>query len=319
MSNINQGNKEEHYEKLSKLKDIYSFTDDDLMKLSCFLTQVKRTAYKMELKSPAALVFYSAKKCTGKSTLMTMIKKAVLYSYQKDVHLRNFTLEQVFSRFNPKELLYDLVITIDEIGWLKKDISAQFKTLVTEINEVAIEEKYKGKFYGRKLANFIITSNDDPADLFFYDAHERRLSVIENFQKIQDMTEEALYEVVSEVWQSTPLEYAYDTNKLMELNLNRVRTNDEMFEALLWFYNKWFTIEGCGEFGKGSYTIASLYERFRQLNREISKKLIKSYLETTTEYFREQVSGRLHRYYFTKKLISDLQEASKEEGDDKAV
>jgi hypothetical protein len=307
LEKIDKGDKTLHLEKLNLLKNIYTFTDDDIMKLSCWLTQIKRTAYNIELSSPAALIFYSSKQCTGKSTLMTLIKKAVLSSYQNEICLRNLSIEQIFARFNPIELIRDLVITIDEIGYMDKDISAQLKTLITETNEIRIEKKYCDPFYARKIANFLITTNDEPASLFYGDAHTRRLSVIENFDKKKQMTNDELYEIVNDVWLSAPIEYAFDTEQLMQMNLNRVNTNNDFFEALLTLY----TYQQCNDCDNETslrkpFTVQKLYKRFRDVEREVPKKSIKSYLETTPEYFRVQTSGRLTRYYATDKLMNDL-------------
>jgi hypothetical protein len=299
LEEIEYGDKEIHIEKIQQLKKYYNFKSGDIMKISCWLTQVKRTAYNMDLISPTALVFYSPKKCTGKSTLMTIIKKVVLSNYQSDVHLRNFSLEKLFSRFRPIELIQDLIITIDEIGWMNKDISADFKSLITDTNEIEIEKKFKDPIFGRKLANFIITTNDEPADLFYTDAHERRLSVIDNFDKIKNVNETELYNLIESIWKSVPIEYAFDTDMLMNINTKRIRSNDNIFEALLNMHNN--------RDDKQYYTVQSLFVRFREYQFDINKKLIKSYLETSPQYFRKNVSGSVVRYKPLQKLYDDLE------------
>lgn len=307
MSSINTGDKERHAVELAKLKEIYTFNDTDLMKISCWLTQVKRTAYNFEIKCPTALAFYSPKKATGKSTLMTLIKKAVLSSYQNEPHLKNFSLDDLFTRFKPIELIYDLVITIDEIGWMNKDITAQMKNLITETNEIQIEKKYKEPITARKLANFIITTNDDPADLFYSDAHERRLSVIDNFDKKLDMSQNKLYRLVFNIWHTAPVEYMYDTNELMEMNLNRVRSHDDIFEALF-EYNSFddYDYSGNNLIYDCWYTVTSLYKILSRNHFDVNKKLLRNYMDTTPEYFTKSVSGRMVRYKPTEKLMDDL-------------
>jgi hypothetical protein len=306
MSSIDKGDKEQHTAELEKLKEIYTFNDTDLMKISCWLTQVKRTAYNLEIKCPTALAFYSPKKATGKSTFMTLIKKAVLSSYQNEPHLKNFSLDDLFTRFKPVELIQDLVITIDEIGWMSKDITAQMKNLITDTNEISIEKKYKDPISARKLANFMVTANNDPADLFYSDAHERRLSVIDNFDKKIDMAQNELYELICNIWRTAPLEYMYDTNELMKLNLNRVRSHDEIFEAL---YELYFDSSGyaASDERKQWRTLTQLHDDFKRHNIDLNKKYLKSYLETTPSHFKKSVSSRLTRYKATKELLDEIE------------
>jgi hypothetical protein len=309
MSQINPGDRVQHSVELDKLKTIYTFNDTDLMKLSCWLTQVKRTAYNLEIKCPTALAFYSPKKATGKSTFMTLVKKAVLSSYQDEPHLKNFSLDDLFTRFKPIELIQDLVITIDEIGWMSKDITAQLKNLITETNEIQIEKKYKEPITAKKTANFMITTNDDPADLFYSDAHERRLSVIDNFDKKMDMPQNDLYDIIFGVWETAPLEYMYDTDALMEINLNRVRSHDDIFEAFF-ECNKYCEDEYGSKLVDDNlyHTWTDLYNLLVQSHIDVNKKLLRSYLDTTPDYFKKSIAmnGRLVRYKMTEKFKTDL-------------
>jgi hypothetical protein len=308
---IDKGDREKHEAELKVLKGIYTFTDTDIMKLSCWLTQVKRTAYNLRIECPTALALFSPKKATGKSTFMTLVKRAILSSYQDSPRLKNFGIEDLFTRFRPIELIYDLVITIDEIGWMNKDITAQMKSLITETNEIQIEKKYKDPITARKLANFMITTNDDPADLFYTDAHERRLSVIDKFDKKIDVDHTRLYGHINMIWKTAPIEYMYDTKKLMEINLNRVRSNDEIFEALLEIKENYrvsdydMKYDSMLDFDTW-YTVTKLYRIMRDRHIEVNKKLLRNYMDTTPEYFTKSVSGRTARYKATKKLEDDL-------------
>jgi hypothetical protein len=235
---------------------------------------------------------------------MTLLKKAILSSYQNDVHLKNYSIERLFSRFKPVELIQDLVISIDEIGWMNKDISAELKSMITDINEIEIEKKFKEPIYSRKLANFIITSNDDPADLFFTDAHERRLSVIDNFNKLKNISEATLYEILVELWTTTPIEYAYDTNIVRDLNLNRIRSNDEIYEACQALY---FSYKMDKELIKSNrYTLHHLYEELKGCCYDINKKLLKSYIETSKNFFEKKAYGRITYYYFTDEFLESF-------------
>jgi hypothetical protein len=312
MEQIKTGDIKTHLKTIEQLKTVYNFNDSDLMKISCWLTQVKRTAYNMELEAPTALVFYSPKKCTGKSTFMTTIKKVILSSYQETVHLKNFSLEKLFSRFKPVELIHDLVISIDEIGWLTKDITAEFKSLITDNNEIEIEKKFKDPIYGRKLSNFIITSNDEPSDLFYTDAHERRLSIIDNFEKIKNVSEKQLFRMIDGIWKSAPLDYAYDTNILMAMNMERISSNDDIFEALTDLYKRHGESR---QFDRPYFTVAGFYHMCREdLHIEINKRKIKSYFETSPTYFQRMQSGKVVRYKPSQKLYDDILSEESESG-----
>jgi hypothetical protein len=93
----------------------------------------------------------------------------------------------------------------------------------------------------------------------------------------------------------------YDTNELMEINLNRERTNDEIFESLVAVSS---SFEGFARF----YTAHKLFEAIRGLGYDINKKRFISYLETTPLYFEKRKHGeRNHRFYPTDLLKQECE------------
>lgn len=206
-----------HY--LDEIKNLYSFTDKDIMYFTHWITNVKRTILDLNIELPQILCFTSVKQFVGKSMLAETISKVI------NKRVITTDLIKLSARFQPPTLTTEAVLWIDELKKLDRTISDNIKTLITS-NTIDIESKGKNGFKQyKKLASFIMSINYDPTNIFFEDESQRRIAVIQFKGFTEKKTREELETLIKNIWDNSPIEYVIDPYKIAEMTLSETKEN----------------------------------------------------------------------------------------------
>lgn len=312
---------EAEYEKAWKeLCEYYPFNRDDKIYMQHWLTQTKRSILGKKREYPMMLCLYSPKQGTGKSWLAYWLCDII--NKKRCV----FTFEDLTARFKPLEIASEAVIVIDEIGSVNKDKSDAIKSLITAEGKISIERKYRDAKDFTPKANYILTSNKDPAELFYFDSENRRLAVIEFPQFKESTDEETVKNIVKRLWDNAPVEYSKKPSEVADM-AKQYSQNDDVFE---WFYTTWIRIKGYANGTSAPYADFFLKKDFTALNYKkqldyfcddnFSKSKIVNYLETKTDYFEKKKytsGGKIKNtfYKMTDQFIEALKQMEKQRTD----
>jgi hypothetical protein len=223
-----------HY--MNELKNLYSFTEKDLMYFTHWITNVKRTILDKNIILPQILCFTSHKQNIGKSELARAITKVI------NKRVITTDLIKLSARFQPDTLTTEAVLWIDELKRIDKTISDNIKTLITSDT---IDFEYKGKNGHRqykKLASIIMSINYDPSNIFYEDEKQRRIGIIHFTGYTEKKTAEELELLIKNIWENSPIEYVIDPDTIAEITLNETKENSILEHFACQRINRLFTM-----------------------------------------------------------------------------
>ncbi len=199
------------------LKDIYSFTDEDLMKIRYFVEQVKDNNIPPSLQK--VLYIWGEQKRTGKTTIASTIIS--ILNGEKDInnisaYKSTLNKELQFSTFDVPKVANSNAVMIDEA--FPKDMSktySKFKDIVTS-RGCGIDVKFSNAINIDCRRNYIFTSNDALKD-FIKDWSDRRYLEL----RIENRPKQVGFDEIFDVWKSfcinstKPMEWAdwYEKNE----------------------------------------------------------------------------------------------------------
>jgi hypothetical protein len=204
---------------MNELKTLYAFTDKDIMYITHWITNVKRTILDMDIELPQILCFTSNKQFIGKSLLAATMAKVI------NKRIITTDLIKLSARFQPLTLTTEAVLWIDELKKIDKTISDNIKTLITS---ETIDFEYKGKNgykQFKKLASIIMSINYDPGNIFYEDETQRRIAIIQFNGYTEKKTREELETLIMNIWDNSPVEYSIEPDVIAELTFNETKEN----------------------------------------------------------------------------------------------
>jgi hypothetical protein len=207
------------YKYMNELQTLYSFTEKDIMYITHWITNVKRTILNKNITLPQILCFTSHKQSIGKSELARAIAKVL------NKRITTSDLIKLSARFLPIELTTESVIWIDELKKIDKTISDNIKTLITtDTMDYEFKGKDNRKQY-RKLASLIMSINYDPSNIFYEDEKQRRIGIIHFTGYTEKKTREELESLIKNIWENSPIEYIIEPDIVLETTLNETKEN----------------------------------------------------------------------------------------------
>lgn len=291
------------YEKaMTDLRKIYPFTEDDSLFIQHWLVQTKRAIEGMTREYPIMLCFYSPEQGTGKSWLAYFICDVI------NGRRKVLTFEALTARFKPLEIASEAVIVVDEIGKIDRQKSDDIKSLITAEGAISIERKHRDIRDYKPKANYILTSNKDPSELFYFDSENRRLGII-NFPKFQqEASEEEIKSIIKRLWDNTPTKYHFSPKEIEKMAKSYVQ-NDDMFE---YFYIAWRRLEDVEafDFEKAPGYTAKAWKDIidRYAETDVSKSKLVNYMQTKHDLFSMTKYEKNTYYRATKTLVKKMQE-----------
>jgi hypothetical protein len=289
---------------LNEIKKIYRFSRDDTRLLANFLTQVKRSILGEKRPYPYMLCFYNNNQGNGKSVLAS-----ILYRIINKVDLATpLSVEDVTGSFTPDDLGVKPLIWFDEFGSSNKDKADYIKGLITNDGYVLKKKKYQDDRKIPNLSNFILSTNRDPTGFFFTDNKNRRLGIIHDFCFRIKKSEEELFELISLLWENTPVDYLFDPVEIYQYNLNSSLADNGVFDLFL----EWFNNHKCeGYFERREYfTLRKVQKIDIELNNgksTINRNALKNYIETNPDYFIVHKYRNNTKYQFTMEFVAELE------------
>jgi hypothetical protein len=228
---------------MNELKNLYSFTSEDIMYITHWLCNVKRTILNEDIETPIMLCFYSGKQNIGKSRLASIMAKVI------NKRITTTDLQKLSARFQPFTLTTEAVLWIDELKKIDKNVSDNVKNLITT-ESLDFEFKYQNGYKQyKKLASFIMSINYDPSNIFYDDESQRRIGIIKFNGYTIEKTREELESLIVSIWNNTPIEYAIEPKMIADTLLEKIKTNT-IFEYLtglelkrFFENNKWFSLQ----------------------------------------------------------------------------
>jgi hypothetical protein len=204
---------------MNELQALYNFTEKDIMYITHWLTNVKRTILDKSVELPQILCFTSHKQYIGKSFLASIITKII------NKRIITTDLIKLSARFQPLTLATESVLWIDELKKIDRTISDNIKTLITS---ETIDFEYKGKNgfkQLKKMASIIMSINYDPSNIFFEDESQRRIAIIQFNGYTKKKTKEELETLIKNLWDNSPIEYIISPDLIAELTFNEKKEN----------------------------------------------------------------------------------------------
>ena len=204
---------------MGQLKALYDFTDKDIMYITHWLTNVKRTILEKDLELPQILCFTSVKQHNGKSTLAKTIAKVI------NKRVITTDLQKLSARFQPLTLTKEAVLWIDELKRIDKTISDNIKTLITTDT---IDFEFKGRNgyrQYRKLASIIMSINYDPTSIFYEDERQRRIAIVRFNGYTEKKSKDELETLIKEIWENAPIEYITAPDTIAEITFAETKEN----------------------------------------------------------------------------------------------
>jgi len=208
------------YKYMDELKSLYSFSAKDIMYITHWLTNVKKSILNMEITLPQILCFTSHKQNIGKSYLASIIAKVI------NKRIITTDLIKLSARFQPIELTTEAVLWIDELKKIDKTISDNIKTLITT-DTIDFEFKMKnGRKQIKKLASIIMSVNYDPSSIFYEDYQQRRIAIVNFNGYTEKKSREELETLIKNIWNNSPIEYIINPDDIEQLTLNETKENN---------------------------------------------------------------------------------------------
>jgi len=261
---------------MNELKTLYSFNDKDIMYITHWITNVKRIILDLQVELPQILCFYSHKQYIGKSELASIIAKVL------NKRLITTDLYKLSARFKPLTLTTESVLLIDELKKIDKTISDNIKTTITA-DSIDFELKGKdGRKQYKKMASFIMTTNYDPANIFYEDERQRRIAIIHFNGFTEKKTRDELETLIKNIWDNSPIEYIIDPDVIAEITFNETKENTML-----------------------EYFICHRTLNMLSQDRYITKNEIASNLSNYTGGLTKLASFLKNEEYFTRKIKSN--------------
>jgi hypothetical protein len=288
---------------MEELKTIYDFTGKDIMYITHWITNVKRTILNMNVELPQILCFTSHKQNIGKSFLASAIAKVI------NKRIITTDLIKLSARFQPLTLTTESVLWIDELKKIDKTISDNIKTLITT-DTVDFEFKGKNGYRQyRKLANFIMSINYDPSNIFYEDHQQRRIAVINFNGYTQKKTRTELESLIQNIWNDSPIEYIIEPDTIAEMTFNEPKENSVL---------EYFICEGIyklfdgGKYYTASKIIANLFNYNGNRNKVIT------FLKCEEYFIQNKKTNGILLFKPTEKfksILNEIKEISEEDMD----
>lgn len=314
---INVEPRRDLYEQASKrLKAIYNFTDEDIIKLKLFCTQaMKGRSFPDSLRR--MLYLYSETKKTGKTTFARVLAE-VLNGWQsyEDSNLFNSQLSiemQIQNYSVPKVAQYNCVV-LDECFYtdMQKTYS-RFKEIITSRDGEG-RLPYGQPFKWEGVRNYIATSNEN-LTTFIADWSDRRYYNIDFKGLPEQVDEQELFNIVSQfVTNINTDNYINEINiNYNNLEVNGTRTincNDYIIEMQQDVFTKWLIDMNC-----------DCDKKFAIINRLTTKRIVEYFAgqrgsnainqrkeieRAFTEIFGEKYNGQYWLLPDIKKKINEL-------------
>jgi hypothetical protein len=285
---------------MSELQSLYAMSDKDIMYITHWLSNVKRTILNKMIELPQILCFTSTKQYIGKSALAETIAKVL------NKRVITTDLIKLSARFQPLTLTTEAVLWIDELKKIDKTISDNIKQLITT-DTIDFEFKGKNGFKQyRKLASIIMSINYDPSKIFFEDETQRRIAIIRFNGYTQKKTKQELETLIQTIWENTPIEYIIDPDVIKELTFNETKENTIL---------EHFACERIKQlFDKNEYLTATEIQNNLYSYNGGRQKLI-TFLKNTEYFIQEHKANRLIVFKATnnfKTLLNELLENKEE-------
>jgi hypothetical protein len=204
---------------VNELKTLYAFTDKDIMYITHWITNVKRTILNMNVELPQILCFTSNKQFIGKSKLAEVITQVI------NKRVITTDLIKLSARFKPLTLTTEAVLWIDELKRIDKTISDNIKTLITSDT---IDFEFKGRNGSpqlKKMASFIMSINYDPSNIFYEDESQRRIAIIQFNGFTEKKTKEEIETLIKNIWNNSPIEYIIEPDEIAKITFNEIKEN----------------------------------------------------------------------------------------------
>jgi hypothetical protein len=204
---------------MNELQSLYAMTDKDILYITHWITNVKRTILNKTIELPQILCFTSNKQYIGKSALAETIAKVL------NKRVITTDLIKLSARFQPLTLTTECVLWIDELKKIDKTISDNIKQLITT-DTIDFEFKNKNGFRQyRKLASIIMSINYNPSKIFYEDETQRRIAIIQFNGYTQKKTKQELETLIQNIWDNSPIEYTIEPDVIAELTFNEKKEN----------------------------------------------------------------------------------------------
>lgn len=300
--------KEQDTEKLneiaSRVKQIYGFSDIEIIYLKYFCSQSKLNNLDVSLNT--VLYFWSKQKMTGKSTIAAYICSFLNGETKRNEspHKSNLSREMQLKQFDIPCAVNSRCTMLDEAAFHDMTKTYEkFKSMITS-NSCEIEYKYQSSHIPRVCyRNYIFTSNDDP--LFFVkDVNERRILSI-HFSK----PEQVCFEELEKLWFEFVLECNYSKLKLEQIYHEIIMPNAQdgdlkyiMTELKdIMSFDK---INNCTQTGYFSVSNIMLFPEI--ITQKIPRNIVK---EVLIKLYGQPDSSQ--RFYKIRRINADLEEIQK--------
>lgn len=260
----------------AKIKEIYNFTDLEIIYLEYFCSQTKLDELDPSLNT--LLYFWSKEKNTGKTTI-----GSYLCSYlngecclNADQHKSELAVEMQIRNFDRPVGIDSQCVLLDEAGFHDMTKSYdRFKTMITS-NSCKIEYKFKNSRHTKKCnRNYIMTANHDPIHLVKDETERRVLGV--HFTKPKQLEHKELVKI----WYDFVLECNLSELKLRVLYNEVILPNAQNGEQLH------IILELCDIFSEGRmetvgngfyFSISNVMTMPEVIAQKLSRKIVKEVL-----------------------------------------
>lgn len=216
-------------ESLKTLCDNQGWSFEDTLTVKHFFTNLKRRLLGLAIKEGQLFVLQSINKGSGKSEFFNALDKA-LKSFGADgvrtIYCSNLT--QTFQDWKK----WNGVLFFDEKPYMDSAQTEVLKSEITWNGSTTLQVKFKNNPISiQPRYCFAMTCNRDARDVFYGEAGERRLGLIEFDKYKKECTNEELVETLIHLLISCPREYTYDP-KLLSVRSAKVTSEETTVEVL---------------------------------------------------------------------------------------
>jgi len=210
----------------SRIKNIYKFSEKEILYLQYFCSQVKCDELDVSLNT--FLYLWSKEKRTGKTTISEYICSFLNGETTRNVkpHKSDLKTELQLDKFSKPKAITSRCTFMDEGGFF--DMSKTYDKLKEIITSNSCEIEYKFKNSKRVkncYRNYIISSNHDPI-YFVKDEDERRMLSI-HF----NLPEQMSFPELEKIWKEFVLECNLPVEQLYEIYNNLIMPNSQAGES----------------------------------------------------------------------------------------
>jgi hypothetical protein len=289
----------------ARIKQIYNFSDIEMIYLKYFCSQAKVDDLDASLNT--FIYLWSKEKFTGKTTVSEYICSFLNGESSKNCesHKSELKRELQLERFDIPNAISSRCTLLDEAGF--HDMTKTYdklKSMITS-NSCSIEYKYKNSKRTKKcFRNYIMSSNNDPI-WFVKDESERRILSI-HFNR----PEQTSFEELEKIWYQFVLECNYSTKKLEAIYHEIIMPNSQSGDVKhlmtelgdILSHEK---ISGCNTLGYFSVSNIMLFPEI--IAQKIPRNIVKDVL---IRLYGQPDSSQ--RFYKLRRVNADLQDIQKE-------